>query len=174
MKTIASFILIAIIACLPVFSLAQTSWKVKEDAAEVKFSGSVSGSFKGLKADIIFDPRHLEQATFSAAIDATSIATGFFLKNTHAKNALGADNYPAIKFTSVTVTKSAEAYNANGLLTMKGTTKPATIHFTFTNNGNEGIFQGTFKVIPKDFGVTRSGTPDEVSVSLLVPVVKVN
>ena len=171
MKIIIPFILIA---ALPFFALSQTKWNVNEDAAEVKFSGSVSGSFKGLKADIVFDKIHPEQAKFSASIDVNTIATGFFLKNTHAKNALGVDDYPAIKFTSVTVTKSANAYDANGLLTMKGITKPTTIHFTFTDKGSEGIFQGTFKVIPKDFGVTRSGTPDVVTVSLTVPVVKMN
>jgi polyisoprenoid-binding protein YceI len=55
---------------------------------------------------------------------------------------------------------------------MKGVTQPTTIHFTFDDKGNEGVFKGEFKVIPKDYKIDRSGTPDQVVISLTVPVAK--
>ncbi len=155
------------------FTMAVPNWKVKEDECVVEFTGGrISGTFKALKADIVFDKDHLDLAKIMASIEVPSIATGFFLKNSHAKDALDADKYPDIKFTSVTVTKNGSAYIAKGNLNMKGVSKPVNINFTFEEKGNQGVFKGSFKVVPKDFGVTRSGTPDEVSINLVVPVVK--
>jgi polyisoprenoid-binding protein YceI len=162
-------VLISLIA----FTVLATSWKVKGDESVVKFSsGKINGSFKGLKAEIVFDKEHPEQAKISASIETPTIATGFFLKNSHAKDALGADKYPTIKFVSTSVSGNAQAYLAKGNLTMKGITKPATINFTFDDKGNQGVFKGNFEVIPKDYGIDRSGTPDKVMVNLIVPVTK--
>ena len=55
---------------------------------------------------------------------------------------------------------------------MKGLTKPTVINFTFDDKGSQGTFKGSMKVVPKDFGINRSGTPDQVMVELLVPVTK--
>jgi polyisoprenoid-binding protein YceI len=162
----------AAIICLFAFTMIATNWKVKGDAVIEFTSSKVNGSFSGLKADIVFDKEHPEQAKFSASIDATSIATGFFLKTSHAKDALGADDHPLIKFVSTEVSKSGDAYLAKGNLTLKGITKPATIHFTFDDKGAQGVFKGDLKVTPKDFGIDHNGTPPVVMVKLTVPVVK--
>jgi polyisoprenoid-binding protein YceI len=155
------------------FTLIANNWKVKGDGSVVKFSsGKINGSFKGLKANIVFDKQHPEQAKISASIETPSIATGFFLKNSHAKDALGVDKYPTIKFVSTSVSGNAQAYVAKGNLTMKGITKPATIHFTFDDQGSQGVFKGNLEVIPKDYGIDHNGTPDKVMVNLVVPVTK--
>ena len=172
MKKIIYPAIAAAVISLFAFTLISTNWKIKGDEATVEFTSKISGSFTGLKADIMFDKDHPELAKISASVDATSIATGFFIKTSHAKDALGVDEYPTIKFVSTSVTKNAGAYLANGKLTMKGVTRPATIHFTFEDSGNGGVFKGTFEVIPKDFGIDRSGTPDKVMVKLIVPVTK--
>ncbi len=173
MKNIRYAAVAAILISLFAFTLLVAGWKVNAGTAVVQFtSDKVDGSFKGLKADIVFDKDHPEQAKFSATIDATSLATGFFLKTDHAKDALGTDQYPTIKFVSTEVSKSGAAYLAKGNLTMKGITKPATIHFTFDDKGTQGVFKGDLKVIPKEFGIDHMGTPDEVMVKLTVPVVK--
>ncbi|MDB4904464.1 MAG: hypothetical protein JWQ63_3745 [Mucilaginibacter sp.] len=173
MKKVMFPAIIATIICLFAFTLIITNWKVKSDESVIKFSSKkINGSFKGLKADIVFNKEHPEEAKFSATIEAPTLATGFFLKNMHAKDALGVDTYPTIKFVSTSVSKNGDGYSAKGNLTMKGITRPAIIHFTFDDKGNEGVFKGNFKVIPKEFGIDRSGTPDEVIVNLIVPVVK--
>lgn len=147
-------------------------WKVNNNYS-VKFSGGkIRGSFKNLQANILFDRAHPEQGKLSASVEANSIATGFFLKNSHAKDALGADQNPSIRFVSHSISRSGNGYNANGSLTLRGTTRPAVIHFTFSERGNQGKFKGTMKVIPREFKINRSGTPSQVMVYLDVPVTK--
>jgi polyisoprenoid-binding protein YceI len=173
MKKIIYPAIVAAIVCLYAFTVIMSNWKVKGDEAVIEFSGgNINGRFEGLKAEIVFDKDHPEQAKMSATVDATTLATGFFLKNWHAKDALGVDTYPIIKFVSTSVVKNGSGFLANGNLTMKGTTKPSVIHFTFDDKGNQGVFKGTLKVIPAAYGIDRSGTPASVSVTLTVPVTK--
>jgi polyisoprenoid-binding protein YceI len=173
MKKITYPLMMLFVISISAFALVLTNWKVKADQYEVKFSGGrIHGTFTDLKANIQFDKDHPEQSKISATIDVNSIATGFFIKNSHAKAALDADQYPTISFTSTSVTKSGSAYQAAGKLTMKGVTKPIVIHFTFEDKGNEGVFKGDFKIIPKDFSITRNGTPDDLIINLSVPVTK--
>jgi len=158
---------------LSAFALIMSGWKVKSEESVIEFTGgNIHGSFTGLKASIVFDKEHPEEAKISATIDAPSLATGFFIKTMHAKDALGTDEHPIIKFVSTSISKNGNAYLAKGELTLKGVTKPAEIHFTFEDKGNQGVFKGTLKMIPKNFGIDRSGTPDDVTVSLTVPVSK--
>ena len=169
MKKIMYPLLIALLIGFSAF-IVLANWKVKEPY-EVKFSGGkIHGQFKGLKANIQFDKTHPEDSKISASIDPSTIATGFFLKNSHVKDALDADKYPTISFSSTKVSKSGNDYEANGELSMKGVTRPVTIHFTFDDKGSEGIFKGTFKLTPKAFNITHNGTPDELTISLIVPV----
>lgn len=159
----------ALVISLSAF-IAITNWKVKEPY-EVKFSGGkIHGEFKGLKANIQFDKARPEASRISASIDANTVATGFFLKNSHAKDALDAEKYPVISFHSTTVSKNASGYKAAGNLTLKGVTRPVTIYFTFEDRGQSGIFRGSFKFAPKSFGITHDGTPDELTILLTVPV----
>ena len=170
MKKIICPLLMALAISLSAF-IVLSDWKVKEPY-EVKFSGGkIHGEFKGLKASIKFDKAHPEQAAISASIDPSTIATGFFLKNSHVKDALDVDKYPVISFSSTEVSKSSNGYDARGKLSMKGVTLPVTIHFTFDDKGSQGIFKGSFKIIPKEFNITHKGTPDELTILLTVPVV---
>jgi len=173
MKKIMYPVIMLLVVSISAFTLtALTTYKVKTPY-EVKFSGGrIHGIFETLKANIQFDKANPESSKISASIEVESIATGFFIKNNHAKDALDAEKYPNISFTSTSVSKSGSAYLAAGNLTMKGVTKPVTIHFTFTDKGNDGLFKGSFKVIPKEFNITRSGTPDELTIDLTVPVTK--
>ena len=171
MKKIMYPVLIALIVSFSAF-IASTTWKVKEPY-EVKFAkGKIHGEFQGLKANIQFDKTHPEDAKISASIDVSTLSTGFFIKTMHAKDALDADHYPTISFASTSVSKSNNGYDANGKLTLKGVTKPVIIHFTFDDKGNEGVFNGNFKIIPKDFNITKNGTPDDLQIMLNVPVTK--
>jgi polyisoprenoid-binding protein YceI len=172
MKKIMYSLLALLVISVSAFAFALTTYKVKSPY-DVSFAGGrISGKFETLKANIQFDKAAPEQSKISATIEVESIATGFFIKNNHAKDALDAENHPTITFTSTAVSKSGNAYQAVGNLNMKGVTKPVTIHFTFDDKGAEGIFKGSFKVKPKDFSITRNGSPDELTISLTVPVSK--
>ena len=171
MKKYLWLLLGVVVLGLSAFAIAR--WEVKSNGYTVKFAGGkIKGEFKGLKADISFDPAHPGQAKILASINANSISTGFFIKNSHAKSALDAEKHPTISFASTTVSKSGNSYRAAGKLTLKGITKPVTIHFTFDGKGGEGVFKGSFKIAPKEFNITRNGTPDELTIYLNVPVTK--
>lgn len=150
-------------------------WKVNEDKYSVKISGTkIEGSFKGLEADIVFDPAHPEDASITASVDATTLSTGFFLKTRHAlsEEALNAEKFPAISFQSKSVTKKGSKYEFAGTLTLKGITKNVTIPLAFTGNSIVGEFTGTFKINPKEYNITRHGVPEEIAITLFVPVTR--
>lgn len=163
------FAILWVFVALSAFTFAG-DWKVKQPY-EIKFSGGkVHGKMKSLHADIHFDKNDLKSSKMTATVDARSLDAGFFIKTHHAKDAIDADNYPNITFTSTEIKKVAAGYEAVGKLTLKGVTKPMTIHFTFEDKGNEGVFKGSFTVVTKEFNITRWGSPDELTISLLVPV----
>ena len=148
-------------------------WKISNDYA-IKFDGGdPSGEFKGLKGTISFDPNDLASSKFDASIDVASINTGNGIKNTHAKSDkwFDAEKYPAIKFTSSSITKTSTGYAAAGTLEMHGVQKPATIPFTFDNN----IFKGSFEVNRMDFNI-NTAEPNhggaKFKVDITVPVTK--
>lgn len=171
MKRIIYFVPVLLITALLSF-VAATDWKVKQPY-EVKFSaGKIHGEMKSLKASIHFDKDNPGDSRMSATVDAGSLDAGFFIKSNHAKKAIDAEHYPNITFVSTEIKKAQSGYEALGKLTLKGVTRPTTIHFTFEEKGNEGVFKGSFKVVTKEFNITRFGSPDELAITLVVPVTK--
>jgi polyisoprenoid-binding protein YceI len=155
--------------------IESVNWKVKEDIYAVNFSGGkVKGIIKGLKSTIVFDEVNPEKSKISASLDVSTINTGNGMMNKHAKSesALDAEKFSTITFEATSISKKGTAYEATGKLTVKGVTKEIVLPFTFENKGAEAIFKGTFSIVPKDYGVTRSGTPDKLDIELNIPVIK--
>ncbi|HTD97938.1 MAG TPA: YceI family protein [Mucilaginibacter sp.] len=148
-------------------------WKISDNYA-IKFDGGdPSGEFKGLKGNISFDAADLKSSKFDVSIDVASINTGNGMKNTHAKSEkwFDAEKYPAIKFKSSSITKTATGYSAAGTLDMHGVQKPAVIPFTFDGS----VFTGSFEVNRMDYNV-NTAEPNHGSanfkVDISVPVTK--
>jgi polyisoprenoid-binding protein YceI len=150
-KIIYPLTAIVLIASSAFTILQTTAWKIADNYT-VKFSGGdPSGEFKGLKGNISFDPADLANAKFDVTVDVASINTGNGMKNTHAKSAmwLDAEKYPLIKFTSNSVSKTADGYSAKGILDFHGVQKEIVIPFTFVNN----TFAGSIEVNRLDYNV---------------------
>lgn len=167
----------ALIATMITFSaftvVTNTEWKVKEDVYSVKFTGKkINGIFKGLKSSISFDEANPANSKITASIDATSANTGNGMKNKHTKQGLGTEQYPQIKFESTSVSKKGDGFEALGKLTIKDVTKDIAFPFTFTKNETGGVFAGKFSVVPKEYHVDKSGTPDVIEIELNIPVAK--
>lgn len=176
MKSI-KIIVVAVAALLAsAFTIAESiTWTVKEDAYKVTFKGpKAEGIFKGLKANIVFDENNLGKSKFSASIDVNTINTGNGMKNKHAKSedALNAKQFPNITFESTSIVKKGNGYEAIGKLTIKGVARDMVLPFTFENKGNEGVFNGSFFVLSKDFNIKRMGAPEKVDINLMIPVKK--
>lgn len=144
-------ILISFIA----IEVSAQNWEIKEDY-EITFSGTkAEGSFGGLKGTIQFDPNDLINARFNVLLEVSSIATGNKTKNKHARseNWLYAEVFPEIRFSSTQITKAPNGYVAVGQLDLRGVQQEVYIPFTFSNQGEEAVFQGTLQVNRKDFGI---------------------
>lgn len=156
--------------------LVNTKWTPKEDAYTVKFNSKkgkeFSGIFKGLKSDLIFDENNPAVAKISASIDAGSVNTGNGMRNKHARQGLGADQFPTVKFESSSIVKSGAGYEATGKLTIKDVTKEIKFPFTFSKSDNGGVFAGKFMLVPAEYHVVKSGTPDLLEIELKIPVTK--
>lgn len=154
------------------FILQSGNWKSDESNYSVTFKGGkIEGVFKGLLSTATIDSEHPERSTISASIDAATVDTGNGMMNKHAQSeeALDAAKYGTISFESTSVEKKDGVYSATGKLTMKGVTNIITIPFTFSETGKEGLLTGSFSVAPKEYGVTRNGTPEKVEIRLKIP-----
>lgn len=158
------------------------SWNVDSANAKVTFSvkgpfGTVHGSFAGLKATIKFDEKDLPGSSVSASIEASTVNTGIGLRNHDLRTEelwLNTDKFPQITFHSNKIEKTANGYKAIGELTLKGTTKPAEVPFTFTGKENTGLFKGQFQINREDYKVGKQGgsVGSIITINLEVPVKK--
>ena len=176
MKALTVFSITASAILASAFTIYQSvNYKVKYDAYAITFKGGrVEGTFKGLKASIVFNESSPENSKIIATIDASSIETGNSLKDKHAKseNGLNTKAFSLIGFESTSVTGKAGVYEAQGKLTLKGITKTVKLPFTFEHKGTESLFKGKLTIIPNDFNVTKAGTPDVLEIDLTIPVTK--
>lgn len=174
-RKISFTVLIGAFIMLTAFTINNTLWQIK-DGYSIKFEGTdAKGEFEKINGSIIFDAENLATSNMNINVDVTSIATGNWLKNRHAKSEkwFDADKFPKINFTSSKFSKSANGYIVDGTLEMHGIKKQITIPFTFDNN----IFKGNFNVNRIDYGVgTLEGmskkVSNEIKLELSVPVVK--
>jgi polyisoprenoid-binding protein YceI len=156
------------------FTVIQSqNWKIAEGYS-IKFDGGdPSGEFTGLKGTIQFDEKNLAASKFEVTIDVASINTGNGMKNTHAKSAnwFDVEKYPTINFTSSTIAKTSEGFEAKGTLEMHGVKKEITLPFTFINN----TFAANMEVSRLDFSLDDGKHPKmapTLKVSINVPVTK--
>jgi len=159
---------------------AQVRWKVKEDAAEVRFKIKnfgvwVEGTFGGLKADIVFEPSTAD-GTISATIDAGTINTGIESRDKHLRSAdyFETETYPGIALQSSRLEKSANQYTFTGKLTIKSVGKAISFPFVFGEVDGKGVFRAEFEINRTDYGVGSGGGPmgETVKIILSVPVTR--
>lgn len=176
MKTITRILAVSSILIVSAFTIIQSiNYKVKEGSYSVAFKGGkVKGVMTGLKANIAFNENSPETSKIVATIDATSIHTGSDMMDKHAKseNALNTTAFSVIGFESTSITGKEGSYEALGKLTIKDVTKEVKLPFTFEHKGDEFLLKGKFSIVPKDFNITRMGTPDLLEIDLTIPVTK--
>ena len=141
------------------------SWNIGDDYI-VKFDGrGAEGTFKGLRGTIEFDPRDPAAGQLDVTVDVNTIDTGNKTQNKHARAEgwFDAERYPTIRFQSTRFGKDKNGYVVTGNLTLHGTTKEITFPFTFTPQGDGGLFTGEFEVARKAYGI--EGTFGQFAVS---------
>jgi polyisoprenoid-binding protein YceI len=131
----------------------------------------VEGSFKGIKANIDFNPENPSNSSIFATVDATTVFTDNSLRDTHMKEKpefFEVAKYPTLSLKSTAIVKNGTSYIGTFNFTIKNVTKPVKIPFTFTQTGEKGTFVATFEINRKDwnFGGNTMGMSDKVKLSL--------
>jgi polyisoprenoid-binding protein YceI len=152
--------------------------KVPREVQIKNFGFNVTGSFKGLKGVVHFDPNNLAASSFDVSIDANTINTGIDMRDEHLRSDSYFDvkNYPQIHFVSTRVTTSNRAgtFFVFGHLTIKQTTKEISFPFTYQTEAEGPLFKGEFKLNRRDFSIGGSGTISNELVVKLEVVTKNN
>ncbi|MGL5888257.1 MAG: YceI family protein [Bacteroidia bacterium] len=181
MKTIKLTIFAAAAVALSVFAwraMAQP-WVADIEKAVITFDlpdGGASGSVKGLDAAINFDPSNLSESSITASVDVKTLTTGIDMRDKHlmADDYFDAEKHPKITFTATSILPGDNGFIANGKLSMRDSVHAVSIPFTFTENGDSGMFKGSFSVFAGDYGVGKKskGGKDKVVVTLEVPATR--
>ena len=149
----------ACIAQGPVFVVTPVQSSIKFD---VKASVAIDGTFDKWTAKLTFPSRDVTKGTLDIKIQAASVNTGSGMKDSKlkSKDFFNADQDPYITFKSTkTVQTGPTTFDVTGDFTIRGVSKPETLHVTITGKGTgSGTIKGTMAFDRKDYGM-NSGIP---------------
>lgn len=138
------------------------------------FGIKTGGDFTGLKGTIRFDPKQYAASLFDVTVDASTVDTDNGSRDSHLKESeyFDAEKYKTIGFKSTKVMLSTKAgrFYMYGNLTIKGVTKPVEFGFGATPKDGGYVFDGSFQINRRDFGVGGSSVSmsDNLTVTLTV------
>lgn len=158
---------------------AQTSYTPADAGSKVGFSiknfgVKVSGTFTGLKGTIHFDPAKPEASSIDVSVDANSINTDNNKRDNHLRKEeyFDVEKFKTLHYKSTSIKKlsGANQYHAEGNLTIKGVAKQVGFDFTATSKSPGYLFEGSFEINRRDFGVGGGSISmsDNLEVSLSV------
>lgn len=141
-------------------ALAQ-AWQMDAAHSTLAFTNTYqdvqyTGQFRRFDAKIDYDPNDLAHAKFDVGIDITSLDTQNSERD-HA--ALGADffdtaKFPQAHFVTTVFRKGADGkVTAEGVLTLRGISKPVALMVSFKPNGNTATLDVTAQLKRLDFGI---------------------
>ncbi|MEZ2338144.1 YceI family protein [Mucilaginibacter sp. RCC_168] len=167
-----------ILAFLVTNSFAQIKTTVTKSAIAFKIKNmgiTCTGVFNGLQADVQFKPADLAGSSIIASVETATVNTDNEMRDNHLKSADYFDvaTYPKITLKSVSFKhKSGDNYTGSFNVTIKDKTKLIEVPFTYTEKGNTAVFNGSFKVNRKDFGVGGNSMvlADEATVTVNVEI----
>lgn len=132
------------------------------DASSVAFGYTqmgvnMKGGFNDIRASqFSFDPANPEDANVVIEIPLSSIDAGYADANDELEKAEWLDmaSHPVARFESTSVKAVGDnEYAVTGDLTIKGQTHDVTVPFTFKEDGDAGIFEGSLTFERAAFGI---------------------
>jgi len=102
------------------------------------------GEFLDIDGSVAFDADAIDATEIAVTIAADSISTGVAKLDEHLRSAdfFEVETHPEIRFQSTSVTRTgAETARIEGDLTMKGVTKPVTLHAEIVHQGPHPLGQ---------------------------------
>ncbi len=124
---------------------------------------AMDGRFGKFDIDLAFDPAKPESGRTAIAIELASIDAGSAEANDEVvgKAWFDAKAHPKAVFKSTGVKAlGGNRFEAQGTLTIKGRSQPVSAPFTFTPQGEAGIFDGSFVIRRADFAIGEGDWAD--------------
>lgn len=147
------------------------NWQVSTGTLgfSVKQMGTdVPGTFATWTADISFDPAATSGNHVTVTIDTSSLTLGSVTDQAKEPEFFDIKTHPTAVFTA-DITPDGANYLATGSLTLRGETKPMTLPFSLTIDGDTATMQGTTTLDRRSFGMGPS-YPDEATIAFPVQV----
>ena len=152
-----------LLAAVPAMAAAAPvpAWAVDKASSRLGFTSSFSGeafsgAFRRWDADIRFDPKNLAGSSVTATIDTASAATGDADRD---KSLPGDPFFAAAKFPKAAFAARSfqdlggGRYQAVGVLTIRGVSKPLTLPFTLAITGAAAKMNASIAINRLAFGV---------------------
>lgn len=145
------------------------------------------GRFTGFDAQLDFDPADVSKSKVTAAIEAKSVETDFEKTRPASKTEdfndtvyrmfLKGVTYPAISFTSTTISKTGPTKGRmTGNLSFRGFTRPVTLDVVYVGKGLRGRWKVGFSanglIRRSDFGLSTTAVADEIRIAIDAEFVK--
>ncbi|MEA2630841.1 MAG: hypothetical protein QOE66_1060 [Chloroflexota bacterium] len=121
------------------------------------------GRFNDIKGAFTLDESNPAEGRFEFQVKADSVDTADAKRDQHLKSPdfFNVVQFPTITFKSQSITKSGNAYEVSGDLTLHGVTKPVAVRVVPTGTGKDmrgtpiaGI-EATLSIRRSDFGMTK-------------------
>lgn len=166
-------------AAVPVFQITPGESTIQ---FAVKASVAIEGTFDQWEASLTLTSTAAESAVLDVKIQAASVNTGSGLKDSTLKSDdfFNVEQDPLITFHSTSMVQTGpETFDVQGTFTIRGVSKPETLHLTLSGKGTgSGTITGTMAFDRKDYGMT-SGIPfiriaDRVEVRLNLKAARVS
>jgi polyisoprenoid-binding protein YceI len=138
------------------------------------FGIATGGDFTGLGGTIKYDPANPTASDFDVSVDASTVDTDVEARDRDLRKSeyFNVKTFPRLSFKSTRVTKTnRQGYlYMFGNITIKGVTKSIKFPFKATAKDGGYLFEGSFKLNRRDFGVGGSSLSlsDELTVTLSV------
>jgi polyisoprenoid-binding protein YceI len=144
---------------VPVFTITPVDSTIQ---FSVSASVTIAGTFDQWEASLIFTSPAAESAVLDVKIQAASVNTGSGLKDKtlQSEDFFNVAQDPLITFHSTQIVQTGpETFDVQGTFTIRGVSKPETLHLTLTGKGTgAGEIRGTMAFDRKDYRMT-SGIP---------------
>jgi polyisoprenoid-binding protein YceI len=135
--------------------------QVQPDKSSINFvykqmNVAVDGKFKRFSSQLSFDPAKPTAAKTSFDVELASVDTGAQEGDDEVagKPWFNTKAFPTAKFVSNSVKAlGGNKYEVAGQLNIKGKTQDVVVPATFTAQGNNGIFDGSFTIRRADFSI---------------------
>ena len=153
--------LVPLVAALGTGTALADGWTVAAETSSVGFTaeqqgGKFNGKFDEFSAEINFDPASPAGGSIVGVVMTESVDTRDYDRDAALtdKDWFDPVDHPEATFASTGIEAGSDGmFVAHGNLTIKGTTKPVDLTFSFKQDGAAAMFDGTMSIDRFDFNV---------------------